>query len=44
MTNTFLDTLISRRSVRSYWKEQIKKEELDEVLKAGLYAASGMGN
>lgn len=43
MTNTFIDTLVSRRSVRSYWKEQIKKEELDSVLKAGLYAASGMG-
>ena len=41
-----LETLMSikeRRSVRSYRKEQISKEELDAVLEAGTYAASGMG-
>ncbi len=39
-----LETLMSikeRRSVRSYRKEQISKEELDAVLEAGTYAASG---
>ena len=41
-----LETLMSikeRRSVRSYRKEQISSEELDAVLEAGTYAASGMG-
>ena len=41
-----LETLMSikeRRSVRSYRKEQISKEELDAVLEAATYAASGMG-
>ena len=33
--------LLTRRSVRSYKKEQIKDSELDFVLEAGLYAPSG---
>ena len=40
-----LETLMSmkaRRSVRSYRKEQITDAELDAVLEAGTYAASGM--
>ncbi len=40
--NETLKTLIERRSVRSYKKEQIKKEELDLVLTAGLWAPTGM--
>ena len=41
-----LETLMSikeRRSVRSYRKDQISSEELNAVLEAGTYAASGMG-
>ncbi|NCB91406.1 MAG: nitroreductase family protein [Clostridia bacterium] len=41
--NETLKTLVTRRSVRSYLPEQIKKEELDQILEAGEYAASGMG-
>lgn len=40
-----LETLMSmkeRRSVRAYQKEQITDAELDAVLEAGTYAASGM--
>jgi len=43
MTNEFLKTLNTRRSCRSYRNEQISKDELNAVLNAGLFAASGMG-
>lgn len=32
----------NRRSIKSYKKEQIKKEELDAILEAGTYAPTGM--
>jgi nitroreductase len=38
-----LDDLKNRRSIRSYKNEQIKDAELDAILEAGTYAASGMG-
>lgn len=41
--NEVMKTLVSRRSVRSYLPEQIKEEELQQILEAGMYAASGMG-
>lgn len=41
--NEVIETLVSRRSVRSYLPEQIKEEELQQILEAGMYAASGMG-
>ena len=37
-----LENLKNRRSVRKYKAEQIRDEELDAILEAGLYAASGM--
>ncbi len=40
--NETMKTLIERRSCRSYKAEQIKKEELDAVLTAGLWAPTGM--
>jgi len=40
--NETMNTLIGRRSVRSYKKEQITKEELDAVLTAGIWAPTGM--
>ena len=43
MTNEVLKNIITRRSVKKYRPEQIKAEELDAVLEAGLYAPSGMG-
>ena len=38
--NETIKTILSRRSVRSYSPEQIKQEELDLIIKAGLYAPS----
>ena len=40
--NEILNGLLSRRSVRSYTDEQVPDDLLDQVLTAGLYAASGM--
>ena len=42
MTNDALNNLYERRSVRAYKTEQISKDELDAVLKAGLCAPSAM--
>lgn len=39
--NETLQTLLGRRSIRDYKKEQIKDEELSAVLEAGKYAPSG---
>lgn len=41
--NETLHTLINRRSIRSYKKEQIKEEQLQQILEAGSYAPTGMG-
>lgn len=38
--NEVLKTIKTRRSVRSYKDEQIKKEELDLILEAAIYAPS----
>jgi nitroreductase len=40
--NETLSTLLKRRSIRNYRAEQIKDDELNEILKAGQYAPSGM--
>ena len=39
--NTIMDSLLSRRSVRSFTEEQIKDEELDLVLQAAILAPNG---
>ena len=39
--NEVLKTIKSRRSVRSYKGEQIKQEELDLIIEAGIYAPTG---
>ena len=41
--NETLKTLRERRSVRRYKKEQITDAELDAILEAGTWAASGKG-
>ena len=41
MTQTVKD-MIERRSIRSYKADQVKEEQLQEILEAGKYAASGM--
>lgn len=41
--NETLRVLESRRSCRSFKPDMIKEEELDAILRAGTYAATGMG-
>lgn len=41
--NEVLKCLEERRSVRSYKPEQIKDSELEQILRAGEYAPSGIG-
>ena len=43
MTNEVLQCIETRRSVRRYRPEQIREDELEAILRAGTYAASGMG-
>ena len=43
MTNTDLECIKTRRSIRRYKPEQIKDEELQSVLEAGTFAPTGMG-
>lgn len=38
-----LNALMNRRSIRSYSDEPVAQEQLDKIIEAGLYAASGMG-
>lgn len=40
--NKTIDTILNRRSIRSYKKDQILDEELDLILEAGKYAPSAM--
>lgn len=39
-----MQTILNRRSVRSYKPDMVPKELIDQVVKAGTYAATGMGN
>ena len=41
--NTVIQAILERRSCRSYKPEQITEEELQQILLAGTYAASGHG-
>ena len=41
--NETLKVLESRRSCRNFKPDMIAKEDLDAILKAGTYAATGMG-
>lgn len=43
MMNQTIKDLEERRSIRKYKREQIKDEELKQILEAGKYAPSGMG-
>ena len=42
--NETIRNLIERRSIRKYKPEQIRDEELNAVLEAGMYAPSGRGH
>lgn len=41
--NEIIQAMIDRRSIRSFKPELPEQEKLDQVIEAGLYAASGMG-
>ena len=41
--NEAMKNLLERRSVRGYKKDLVPAEVLDEILEAGKYAPSGMG-
>ena len=43
MMTQAVENMIARRSIRAYKAEQVKEEQLQEILEAGKYAASGMG-
>ncbi|WP_278474138.1 nitroreductase family protein [Megamonas funiformis] len=43
MTNEVIKAMIKRRSCRKFKAEQIKDEELQAILEAGKYAATGKG-
>ena len=38
-----MKTILTRRSTRNYKPDMIPKEIIDEILRAGTYAASGSG-
>ncbi|MBR5229527.1 MAG: nitroreductase [Firmicutes bacterium] len=41
--NDVLKAIKERRSIRSYKEDPVPQEILDQIIEAGLYAASGMG-
>lgn len=41
--NEVMKTIVNRRSTKKFRPEQIKEEELQQILQAGTYAASGQG-
>ena len=41
--NTVIQAMLERRSCRAYKAQQISEEELQQILLAGTYAASGRG-
>ena len=43
ITNPVMENLLTRRSVRAFLDKPIPREELDAIVKAALYAPSGMG-
>lgn len=43
MSNQVLESILSRRSVRSYKSDPVPEEMLNQVLEAGTYAATGIG-
>lgn len=40
--NESIKNMIERRSIRAYKPDMVKKEDIEEIVKAGAYAATGM--
>ena len=43
MTDSFIDVLCNRRSVRAYLPRQVEAEKLEAILRAATYAPTGRG-
>lgn len=43
MESEFLDVLINRSSCRKYSEKEVDRETVEKIVKAGTYAATGMG-
>ena len=41
--NEVMENLLTRRSIRSYQPDMVPMETIEEIVKAGTYAATGMG-
>lgn len=41
--NQVMETLLTRRSIRSFEEKALKREDLEQIIKAALYAPSGKG-
>lgn len=44
MQTTILDAIYSRRSIREYTDEDVSLEDLHEIVRAGIWAPSGLNN
>ena len=42
MANEVIKAMVERRSIREYKPDMVPQDKIDEIIKAGLYAASGM--
>ena len=40
--NTVLEAIKTRRSIRKYKPDMVEQDKIDQIIEAGLYAASGM--
>ena len=41
--NEIIKAMKERRSIRKFKSDMVSKKDIDEIIKAGLYAANGMG-
>ncbi|MBO7611583.1 MAG: nitroreductase [Elusimicrobia bacterium] len=41
--NEIIKAMLERRSIRKFKSDMVSKKDIDEIIKAGLYAANGMG-
>lgn len=39
--NTVMENILTRRSIRAFKNKEIPREELEQIVQAGLYAPSG---
>ena len=44
MTSPIIDAIIQRRSIREYKQEDVETEKLYEIIRAGIWAPSGLNN